>query len=102
MHARFRPEAAADGVYEIRFEDGEVVSLHIRNGELVTAKGSAQEPTLVVEIAPATLHELLNGSFTVRGVVAGGRARILVGTQGDLRRLVAMFTPAEQDAAAAA
>ena len=40
VHARFRPDAAVDGVYEIRFDDGEVISLDVRDGELVTAKGS--------------------------------------------------------------
>ena len=102
VHARFRPDAAADGVYEIRFEDGVVISLHVRDGELVTAKGSALQPTLVIETAPATLHELINGSLTVRSVLADGRARIPVGTQGDLRRLTAMFAPMARDTAAAA
>ena len=102
VHARFRPDQAADGVYEIRFEDGVVVSLHVRDGELVTAKGGAKDPTLVVEIAPATLHELLNGSLSVRTVVADGRARLSVGSQADLRRLVAMFAPVERAAEAEA
>ena len=102
VHARFRPEAAADGVYEIRFGDGGVVSLDVRDGRLATEKGGAQQPTLVVEIAPATLHELIYGSLTVRSVLADDRARIPVGTQGDLRRLVAMFAPVERDAEAAA
>ena len=102
IHARFVPDVAADGVYEIRFEDGVVISLHVRDGELVTEKGSALQPTLVVETAPATLHELIYGSLTVRSVLADGRARIPVGTQGDLRRLAAMFAPVARDAAAAA
>ena len=79
-----------------------MISLHVSDGELVTAKRSALAPTLVVEIAPATLHELINGSLTVRSVLADGRARLPVGTQGDLRRLVAMFAPVAHDAAAAA
>ena len=102
VHARFRPDAAADGVYEIRFEGGAVVSLHVRDGELVTEKSSALQPTLIVEIAPAALHELIYGSLTVRSVLADARARIPVGTQADLRRLVAMFAPVARDAAAAA
>jgi DNA-binding HxlR family transcriptional regulator len=102
VHARFRPELAVDGVYEIRFEEEAVVSLHVRDGQLATEKGSAAHPTLVVEIAPATLHELVYGSLSVRSVLADGRARIPVGSQADLRRLVAMFAPVEPGAAAEA
>lgn len=101
VHARFRPDAAADGVYEIRFADDAVLALHVRDGVLVTEKSSATRPTLVVEVAPDTLHELIYGSLDVGTVLADGRARLTVGTQGDLRRLVAMFAPAARDAAAA-
>ena len=33
VHVRFRPEAAVDGVYEIRFVGGETISLRVEHGE---------------------------------------------------------------------
>jgi DNA-binding HxlR family transcriptional regulator len=102
VHARFRPEVAVDGVYEIRFDGGETISLAVRGGELTAVKLPAEEPTLVVQLAPGTLHGLIEGALNVRSAVADGRAQILVGSQTDLGHLVAMFAPAEAGAAVAA
>ena len=35
VHVRFRTEHAVDGVYEIRFLEGETISLQVTDGELV-------------------------------------------------------------------
>jgi DNA-binding HxlR family transcriptional regulator len=103
VHARFRPDAAVDGVYEIRFEGGDVFVLGVQDGELATARGHAQEPaTLVLEVEPATLHAMIDAGLAVRQALATGRARILVGTETDLADLVAMFAPAAASAEAAA
>ena len=63
VHARFRPDAAVDGVYEVRFEGGETISLEVRGGELSAAKLPAAEPTLSVELAPETLHAMIEGAL---------------------------------------
>jgi DNA-binding HxlR family transcriptional regulator len=102
VHARFRPEVAVDGVYEIRFDGGETISLAVRSGQLTAVKLPAEEPTLVVQVAPETLHGLIEGAVSVRAAVADGRAQILVGSQTELGHLVAMFAPAEAGAAVAA
>ena len=44
VHMRFRPEAAVDGTYEIRFVDGETISLDVRDGELTAMRSEAREP----------------------------------------------------------
>lgn len=101
VHTRFRPEEAVDGVYEIRFEEGETISLEVREGALTGMKQAAERPTLAVELAPQTLHALIEGTVSVRAAVADGRARIVVGSQRELAHLVAMFAPAPARAAAA-
>jgi DNA-binding HxlR family transcriptional regulator len=103
VHARFRPDAAVDGVYEVRFEAGETMSLSVGAGTLQAQKLPADAPMLSVELAPATLHGLIEGLVSVRAAVGDGRARILVGSQKELAQLVGMFAPAaaERDAAAA-
>jgi DNA-binding HxlR family transcriptional regulator len=102
VHARFRPDAAVDGVYEVRFDGGETISLAVRSGELTAVKLPAEEPALVVQLAPGTLHGLIEGALSVRAAVADGRAQILVGSQTELGHLVAMFAPASAGAAVAA
>ena len=49
VHARFRQDAAVDGVYEIRFEGGEM-----QVGSLDAIRGEVGEPTLVMEADPAS------------------------------------------------
>jgi DNA-binding HxlR family transcriptional regulator len=98
---RFRPEAAVDGSYEVRFLGGDTISLEVRDGALVTIRGEATEPTLVVEAEPARFHALIEGIDTVETVLADG-VEILTGSETELRALAAMFAPAEAQAAAAA
>jgi DNA-binding HxlR family transcriptional regulator len=102
VHARFRPELAVDGVYEVRFEGGETISVSVRNGELNAARLPAEEPTLAVQLAPGTLHGLIEGAVSVQAAVADGRVQILTGSETELGHLVAMFAPAEAGANAAA
>jgi DNA-binding HxlR family transcriptional regulator len=102
VHARFRPEAAVDGVYEIRFEEGETITLEVRDGELTAAKLPAAEPTLSVELAPQTLHAMTEGMLGVEAAVAEGRARVVVGSSKELAQLIAMFARSAAQAAAAA
>jgi DNA-binding HxlR family transcriptional regulator/putative sterol carrier protein len=101
VHVRFRPEAAVDGTYEIRFVDGETISLQVTGGELVAMKLPADEPDLVVEAPPEELHALIGGAVGARTAVAEGRVRLVVGSEQELERLVAMFAPAEDSAGAA-
>lgn len=101
VHARFRREAAVDGVYEIRFVEGETISLRVADGELVAMKLSAEDPSFVVEAPPEELHEVIGGAVDPRTAVAEGRVRILVGTEQQLGDLVAMFAPAEAEAGTA-
>ncbi|HET8743459.1 MAG TPA: helix-turn-helix domain-containing protein [Gaiella sp.] len=98
VHARFRPEAAVDGTYEIRFVDGETISLQVKDGELVAMKLPAESPTLVVEAPPEELHAIVGGVVSVKAALAEGRVRLPVGTEKELRDLVAMFAPAESAA----
>ena len=87
-----------DGVYEIRFVEGETISLQVTDGELVAMKLPAEEPTLVVEAPPEELHSVIEGTVGQEEAVAAGRVRILVGSQKELADLVAMFAPAAADA----
>jgi len=102
VHARFRPEAAVDGVYEVRFVGGETISMQVSAGELVAMKLPAEKPDLVVEADPAALHALVEGLVGLEAALAKGGVRIVAGGERELERLVAMFAPAETDAAAAA
>ncbi len=102
VHARFRPDAAADGVYEIRFVEGETISLQVAAGELTAMKHRAERPDLVVETHPEALHELIEGAVSVGTALAEGRLRLLAGSDERLARLVAMFAPVETDASVAA
>jgi DNA-binding HxlR family transcriptional regulator len=102
VHVRFRPEAATDGVYEIRFIDGETISLRVEQGELVAMKLPAEQPDLVVELQPEALHALIQGTASMQASLGDGGVRLLVGTEKELADLVSMFAPAEADAPAAA
>lgn len=102
VHARFRPENAVDGVYEIRFDDDEVITLSVEAGVLSAAKLEAEEPSLVVSLAPGTLHGLIEGSIAVRAAVGDGRAKLVLGSRKELSQLVAMFAPAAAGAAGVA
>jgi hypothetical protein len=102
VHGRFRPEHAVDGVYEIRFTDGETFSLHVRDGELVAMRLSSENPTLVVEAEAEALHGVIEGLVDPRTAIAEGRLTLLVGTQHELAQLIAMFAPGEDAAIAAA
>jgi DNA-binding HxlR family transcriptional regulator len=93
VHVRFRPDVAVDGMYEIRFEEGDTISLHVHGGELTTVKQASEQPTLAVELAGETLHALIEGTTSIRAAVADGRAHIVVGSQEELGQLVAMFAP---------
>jgi DNA-binding HxlR family transcriptional regulator/putative sterol carrier protein len=99
VHVRFRPEAAVDGVYEIRFVDGETISMEVAGGKLAAMKLPAEQPDLVVEAHPEALHALVEGTVSMRAALADGRMSILVGSERELAALVAMFAPAEADTA---
>jgi DNA-binding HxlR family transcriptional regulator len=102
VHVRFRPEAAVDGTYEIRFVEGETISLQVAGSELVAMKLPADDPTLVVEAAPEALHAVIGGAVSATEAVADGRVRLLVGTEKELGDLVAMFAPEDAVRAPAA
>ncbi len=102
VHVRFRPEAAVDGTYEVRFVGGETISLRVTHGELVAMKLPADEPVLVVEAAPEVLYAVIQGSLDQRSAVADGSLKLHVGTELELEHLVAMFAPLEGVGAAAA
>lgn len=102
VHARFRPEAAVDGTYEVRFVGGETISMQVSGGALVAMKLPAEQPDLVLEAHPAALHALVEGMVSRREALADGRMRILVGSERELESLVAMFAPVETETAVAA
>jgi DNA-binding HxlR family transcriptional regulator len=102
VHMRFRPEAAVDGRYEIRFLGGETFSIEVRDGALDVIRSEIGEPTLVVEAEPAHFHALIEGIDDLERSLAERRVRLLVGGEGELRALVDMFAPAGAHAAAAA
>jgi DNA-binding HxlR family transcriptional regulator len=102
LHARFRAEEAVDGVYEVRFVEGETITMQVRDGELVAMKLPAENPTLVVEAPPEALHAVVGGDVPIHAAVADGRLRVLVGTERELEHLVAMFAPVESGVASAA
>ena len=97
VHVRFRPEAAVDGTYEIRFVDGETISMEVADGTLVARKLSADAPDLVVEARPEALHALVQGAVSMPAALAEGQISILVGSEQELAALVAMFEPADAD-----
>ena len=99
VHVRFRPEAAVDGVYEIRFVDGETISMEVTGGKLFAMRHPAERPDLVVETHPEALHTLVQGTVSARAALADGQMTILVGSERELAALVAMFAPAEADSA---
>jgi DNA-binding HxlR family transcriptional regulator len=94
--------APEPGVYEIRFVDGETISLEVADGELVARRLPAEAPDLVVEAHPEALHELIQGTVGRRAALAEGRIRILHGSEQQLWDLAAMFAPAGADASAVA
>lgn len=102
VHARFRPEKAVDGVYEVRFVGGETISMEVSGGELVAMKLPSEKPDLVVEAHPGALHALVEGIVSREEALADGGIRLVVGGEAELERLAAMFAPAETRAAAAA
>jgi DNA-binding HxlR family transcriptional regulator len=101
VHMRFRPDAAVDGIYELRFAGAEVMSLEVRDGTLTTVHGEASEPTLVLEVEPETLHALIEGVETPESALAGDGVRLLTGSVEDLAAFARMFAPVEAPAAAA-
>jgi DNA-binding HxlR family transcriptional regulator len=102
VHMRFRPEAAVDGTYEVRFVGGEVISLEVRDATLTARRGEATEPTLVVEGEAERLHTLIEGIEPVEKVVGDGGIRLIAGTETELAAFARMFAPASVDAGAAA
>jgi DNA-binding HxlR family transcriptional regulator len=102
VQARFRPEAAIDGSYEIRFDDEARIAINVENGELSASRFPTGDPTLVVEIEPETLHALMEGALEVPEALASGRATVLVGTAAELASLVQMFVSGAARSAAAA
>ena len=99
VHARFRPELAVDGVYEIRFAEDEVMSLTVVDGSLSPGKFAAEAPTLSAELTPEVLHALIEGQTTAREAIASGEARVTVGTDAELAQLAAMFAAEPASAA---
>ena len=97
VHVRFRPEAAVDGSYEIRFVDGETISMEVADGTLVARKLPADAPDLVVEARPEALHALVQGAVSMPTALAEGQIMILVGSEQELAALVSMFEPAAGD-----
>jgi len=102
VHVRFRPEAAVDGTYEIRFVDGETISLQVKDRELVAMKLPAEDPDLVVEAPPEELHKVISGAVSAQAAVTEGRVTLLAGTATELEHLAAMFAPVQGAAAVAA
>jgi len=102
VHMRFRPEAAVDGTYEIRFVDGETISLQVKDRELVAMKLPAEDPDLVVEAPPEELHKVISGAVSAQAAVSEGRVTLLAGSATELEHLAAMFAPVEGAAAVAA
>ena len=99
VHVRFRPEAAVDGTYEIRFVGGETISMEVTDGSLVARKLPAESPDLVVEAHPEALHALVQGDVSMAAALADGKVEIVVGSEQHLEALVAMFAPADAEAA---
>jgi len=102
VHMRFRPEAAVDGTYEIRFAGGEVMSIEVRDGALTTLRGEAREPTLVVEAEPAGLHTLIEQLEPLATILARGDLRLVVGSEAELAAFAGMFAPSGESRTAAA
>lgn len=99
VHVRFRPEAAIDGTYEIRFVDGETISMEVSEGALVARKLPAEAPDLVVEAYPEALHSLVQGAVSMPSALADGRVSLLAGSEQELAALVAMFAPGDPEPA---
>jgi len=93
VHARFRPGEAVDGTYEIRFVEGETISLQVTGGELVAMKLPADDPDLVVEAPPEELHKVISGDVSAHTAVSEGRVKLLAGSATELGQLAAMFAP---------
>ena len=93
VHVRFRPEAAVDGTYEIRFVGGETIYMEVTDGTLVARKLPATAPDLVVEAHPEALHALVQGTVSTAAALADGRVTILVGSEQELEALATMFAP---------
>ena len=74
----------------------------VADGELVARKLPAETPDLVIEAQPEALHGLIQGTVSRREALADGRVRVLAGSEQRLWDIVAMFAPAEADAAAGA
>jgi DNA-binding HxlR family transcriptional regulator len=93
VQARFRPDRAVDGSYEIRFDDESAIALRVDGGHLTASRYTEPDPGLAVQVEPGTLHELIEGMLTVPAALAAGRATLLAGTPTQLANLVGMFAP---------
>jgi DNA-binding HxlR family transcriptional regulator/putative sterol carrier protein len=93
VHVRFRPEEAVEGTYEIRFVDGETISLQVTDGELVAMKVPAENPDLIVAAEAEELHRVISGTVSARAAVSAGRVELLAGSVTELEHLAAMFAP---------
>ena len=102
VHMRFRPEAAVDGTYEIRFAGGEVMSVEVRDGALTTVRSEAREPSLVVEAEPAGLHTLIEQLEPLEAILARGDLRLVIGSEAELAVFAGMFAPSGEPRTAAA
>jgi DNA-binding HxlR family transcriptional regulator/putative sterol carrier protein len=99
VHVRFRPDAAVDGTYEIRFVGGETISMEVTGGSLVARKLPAEAPDLVVEADPEALHAVVQGQVSMSAALAEGRVKVVVGSEQELEALVGMFAPTDAEAA---
>ena len=95
VHMRFRPEAAVDGTYEIRFVGGEVMSLEVRDGELTACAARRASRRSSSRPSRETLHALIEGVESPESVLAGDGMRLLTGSVEDLAALARMFAPGE-------
>ena len=74
VQARFRPDAAVDGSYEIRFDEESAISLRVEDGQLTPSRYPAENPDLSVQVEPGTLHGLIEGVLSVPAALKDGRA----------------------------
>lgn len=93
VRCTFKPEEARDldATYEFRFGGDEITTAVVRDGQLESWRGHAEQADLVVETNPPTMFELVAKTLTPEEVLADGRVRI-EGDPADFERLISLFS----------
>ena len=82
---------AIDETYQLEV-DGEIINLHVRNGELRSGIGRAEEPRFILKTSSSVLDQIGTGALDIEAALGNGHA-MLEGDEEAFTRFVQIFTP---------